>query len=167
MWPRGQIIPPQPRPHSFWPRLLASGLGLIEIGLVTSNIYSAHDIIANIAIDNHFCCLLAAYWTLCTERQYLSLHAHTHWVVLWRVWPRPRPWPHAQLASLTSLDTMVRSTITETAPSSGNVRWRRKTAGIDMRQNDVAVTVCISVRENVCNNSKNVKSHVFLNLKKT
>jgi len=41
--------------------IMASGLGLIEIGLVASNIYSAHDIIANIAIDNHFCCLLAAY----------------------------------------------------------------------------------------------------------
>ena len=40
--------------------IMVSGLGLIEIGLVASNIYSARDIIANIAIDNHFCCLLAA-----------------------------------------------------------------------------------------------------------
>ena len=44
--------------------LAASGLCLIEIGLVASNIYSAHDInIHNIAIDNYFCCvgLLVAY----------------------------------------------------------------------------------------------------------
>ena len=38
--------------------------------------------IHNIAIDNHFCCVLVAYWKLCSEGQYLSLHAHTHWVVL-------------------------------------------------------------------------------------
>jgi len=35
---------------------LASGLGLIEIGLLASNIYSAHDInyIHNTAINSHF-----------------------------------------------------------------------------------------------------------------
>ena len=40
--------------------LMASGLGLIEIDLVASNIYNAHDI-HNIALDNQFCCVLVAY----------------------------------------------------------------------------------------------------------
>ena len=34
--------------------------------------------IHNIAIDNHFCCVLVAYGKLCSERQYLSLHAHSY-----------------------------------------------------------------------------------------
>ena len=45
--------------------LMASGLGLIEIGLVSSNIYKLMHMtlinIHNIAIDNHFCCVLVAY----------------------------------------------------------------------------------------------------------
>jgi len=54
--------------------LRASGFGLIEIGLVASNIYSAHTHthtrltvhmtlinIHHIAIDNIFCCVLVAY----------------------------------------------------------------------------------------------------------
>jgi len=45
--------------------LVASGLGLIEIGLVTSNIVNTVHMtlinIHNIAIDNHFCCVLFAY----------------------------------------------------------------------------------------------------------
>jgi len=41
---RPRIIWPQP--HSFWPRPRSQpyGLGLVEIGFVASNIYSAHDI---------------------------------------------------------------------------------------------------------------------------
>jgi len=50
MWPRGQIIRPRPQPRLTLSGLgldlglMASGLGLVEIGLVASNIYSAHDI---------------------------------------------------------------------------------------------------------------------------
>jgi len=47
--------------------LITSGLGLIEIGLVASNIYSAHDInIHNIAID-----ISVVYWLL-TENYVLN-----------------------------------------------------------------------------------------------
>ena len=43
--------------------LMASGLGLIEIGLVSLNIIEHMTLIKihNIAIDNHFCCVLVAY----------------------------------------------------------------------------------------------------------
>ena len=43
--------------------LMASGLGLIEIGLVSLNIIVHMTLINihNIAIDNHFCCILVAY----------------------------------------------------------------------------------------------------------
>ena len=43
--------------------LMASGLGLIEIGLVAWNIIVHMTLINihNIAIDNHFCCVLVAY----------------------------------------------------------------------------------------------------------
>ena len=50
IWPRGQIIRPQPQlgltlsDLGLDLGLMASGLGLIEIGLMASNIYSAHDI---------------------------------------------------------------------------------------------------------------------------
>ena len=84
-WHRGQIIRPQPRPHSSWPQPRSgphgiSGLSLIEIGIVAS-IFTVHMTlinIHNITIDNHFCGVLVAYWKLCSGCQYLSLHAHTH-----------------------------------------------------------------------------------------
>jgi len=78
--------------------------------------------IHNIAIDNHFCCVLVAYWKLGSERQYLSLHAYTLSCSLTclasaycglglekKFGPRPHffwPRPHAQLASLTSLPSV-------------------------------------------------------------
>jgi len=47
LMPRGQIIRPRPRPRP-WPSwyldLMASGLGLVEIGLVASKVYSIYDI---------------------------------------------------------------------------------------------------------------------------
>jgi len=67
-WHRGQIIRPQPRPHSSWPQPRSgphgiSGLGLIEIGIVAS-IFTVHVTlinIHNITIDNHFCGVFVAY----------------------------------------------------------------------------------------------------------
>ena len=77
---------PRSRPHGIWPQKLASWPRIFTVHIKTN--------VHNIAIDNHFCCVLVAYWKLCSERQYISLHAHTHWVVLKRVWPQPHTlWP--------------------------------------------------------------------------
>ena len=65
MWPRGQIIRPQPWPHSFWPpsrprgiwpraQKLASWRRIFTVKKTLINIH-------NIAIDNHLCCVLVAY----------------------------------------------------------------------------------------------------------
>ena len=65
---------------------MASGLGLVEIGLMASNMTLIN--IYNLVIDVHFCCVLLV--------AYLKLF----------LWPRPHslwPWPRAKLASLTSL----------------------------------------------------------------
>jgi len=108
-WTHIQYIPGMLRPGGpcgLEAKLLGLGisLGLTLSGLDASISASWHLTSAtvrmtlinihNIATDNHFCCVWVAYWKLCSERQYLSLHAHTHWVVLWRVWPRPHTlWP--------------------------------------------------------------------------
>ena len=57
-----------PLPYRNWPPIFT-------VHVTLTNIH-------NIAIDNHFCCVLVAYWKLYSERQYLSLHVHIHWVVL-------------------------------------------------------------------------------------
>ena len=64
--PRGQIIRPQP--YSFWPPSISASWYLASASskLVSwPRIFTVHITlinIHNIAIDNHFCCLLVAYW---------------------------------------------------------------------------------------------------------
>jgi len=66
MWPQGQIIWPRPhsfwpRPHGIWPRPHRNWPQLFTVHMTLIYIH-------NIAIDNHFCCVLVAYWKLCCER---------------------------------------------------------------------------------------------------
>ena len=119
MWPPGQFIRPQPRPHSFWPpprsRPHRNWPRIFTVHMTLINIH-------NIAIDNHFFCVLVTENYVLNANILVFMLIHTELfsnvsalglihcgLHLEKIFgPRPhsfwhRPWPHAQLASLTSL----------------------------------------------------------------
>jgi len=57
--PQGQIF--QPRPHSFWPRSQPHGIWPHRNWPRIFTVHMTLINILNIAIDNHFCCVLVAY----------------------------------------------------------------------------------------------------------